>query len=98
MAQDDRNNEGVDVKTSLFGLKISGPNSLLMVIFFAVVAETGLALWQHYQRMNEHRQMTCFIKLDIYVHTQVKEGIIDWNKVPADLYECIPRFFYERQR
>lgn len=90
--------EAVDIRTGLFGLKLTGPSAILMLLFFATLANGALTMWEHFRRELEHDNMICIIRLNLYIHTLPKNSQIDWADMPSDLYNCIPRFLYERGR
>jgi hypothetical protein len=87
--------ESVNITTGLFGLKLTGANVIVVLLFIALMTLTGLTMWEHVQRSLEHDQITCMIKLNLYMQQQPSEGAIDWRKIPVDLYACIPQFMYK---
>lgn len=92
------NGDSVDFRTGLFGIKLTGPNSLITFLFLAILALSGLTLMQHINRQREHTEIVCMIKLNLFMNNIPKGEAIDWAKMPVDLYGCVPRFLYERGR
>lgn len=90
------NGDSVDLKSGPFGLKLAGPNALGIFLFIALLATGALAFMQHAQRQLEHERLQCSIRLSIFIYTLPKGSPIDWERMPVDLYPCIPRFLYER--
>lgn len=89
-------NVGVDLKTGMFGLKLSGANALLVFLFIINLTSIGFTVYEHRHRQEEHDQLQCMIRLNLFFQTIPKGGGMDWGNVPVDLYLCIPRFVYER--
>ena len=90
------NENSIDVKTSLFGIKLVGPNAILILLFLLMLALSALVVWENFRRENEHMQMMCSIKLNLFMNTIPKGTSVDWSNMPVDLYPCIPKFLYER--
>ena len=88
--------EEVSLNTSLFGLRVTGGNALFTVLLLAVLGNVAVSVWMHYQRAEEHQKMLCATKLAIFIYTQPKGNAIDWERLPVDLYGCVPKFLYER--
>ena len=98
MAPDTENNTSeVKVKTGLFDFSIAGANAFFIFLFVAILADTGLTYLAHQQRQQEHMQLMCAIKLNLFMQNQARGTIPDWERMPVDLYGCIPKFLYERQ-
>lgn len=89
--------EHVDLTTKWFGLKVGGPNALLIVLFMSILLDIGYGMWENFNRRNEHVQLMCAIKLNLFMQNQLMGKSIDWLHMPVDLYPCIPRFLYERE-
>jgi hypothetical protein len=86
----------IDVNTGLFGLRLSGPNALITFLFIIILGLMGLTIWAHGERSREHEELSCMIKLNLYVNSIPRGEPLDWSKMPVDLYACVPRFLYER--
>jgi hypothetical protein len=87
---------GAELQTSLGSLKLTGRDSLFLFLFLAILAHMALTIWSHLQRSKEHDSIECAVKLNTFMQTVPKGEAIDWSKVPVDIYQCIPRFLYER--
>lgn len=90
--------DSVDLKTGLFGLRIVGGNALFFFLLMLMGMNIALTMWQHVQLSHEHNNIVCSTRLALFVYTSPKGEPIDWNRMPVDLYQCIPRFLYERGR
>jgi uncharacterized membrane protein len=90
--------DSVSVNTGLFGLRLTGPNSLIMFLFIVVIAVGALEIWSHRERAHEHQEIVCMIKLNLYMNSIPRGELLDWSKLPIDLFSCIPRFYYETNR
>jgi hypothetical protein len=90
------NGDSVNIKTGIFGLTLTGPNALILAILIAIMGLTGLDIWENVERSREHDQIMCAIKLNLFFYTQPKGAPVEWNNMPVDLYNCIPKFLYER--
>jgi hypothetical protein len=95
--EEHRNDQEVDIKTSLFGLRLIGQNSFVILLFLMQLVLIGIVMFENRSRSIEHKEVYCLVKLNLYVNTLPKNEILDWAKLPVDLYECIPRFFYQRE-
>lgn len=92
----DANLEQVDLTTRWFGLKIGGPNAILIVLFITMLLSMGYGMWENSNRRDEHIQLMCAIRLNLFMNSQPPGAKIDWLHMPVDLYPCIPKFLYER--
>jgi hypothetical protein len=92
----DVNHDRVDFNTGLFGLRLSGPNSLIIFLFIALLCVGALTVWATRESSKEHQEIVCMIKLNLYVNSIPRGEPLDWSKMPVDLYGCVPRFLYER--
>jgi len=90
--------DSAEFKTGLFGLKLIGRDALITFLFIIMLAQIGVSLWQHKIRQDEHDQITCMIKLNLFVNQQKSGELLDWSKMPVDLYGCVPKFLYENAR
>jgi hypothetical protein len=97
MANGDAQNSA-EFKTGLFGFKLIGRDALITFLFITILAEAGLTFWEHSKRSDEHDQIVCMIKLNLFIYTLPKGEPLDWSKMPVDLYSCVPKFLYENAR
>ena len=88
--------DSVDLKAGSVGLRLAGPNALILFIFIAILLNTVFVVIENHERQKEHAQIECYLKLGIFVHTWPKGSAIAWENMPVDLYGCIPKFLYER--
>ena len=88
--------DSVDLNTGLFGLRLSGPNSAVIYLFIELVAVAGLEIWSRKESAKESAEIVCMLKLNLYVNSIPRGESLDWQKLPVDLYGCVPRFLYER--
>jgi len=95
MANEDQNT--AEFNTGFFGLKLGGRDAISIFLFIVVLASMGLTVWENGLRSSEHDQITCMIKLNLFVQSQPQSTVLDWAKMPVDLYPCVPRFLYDRQ-
>ena len=96
MAEEAESGVGVDVKTGFGSLKLSGAPAVIVLLFIAILADIGYSVYENRQRSQEHTQVECMIKLALFIQTAPRGDPIDWNKMPVDLYPCVPRFLYQR--
>ena len=92
----DVNGDRVDFNTGLFGLRLSGPNSLIILLFIALLGVGALTIFSTKESHKEHQEIMCMLKLNLYVNSIPRGDPLDWQKLPVDLYGCVPRFLYER--
>jgi len=97
MADGDGQNSA-EFKTGMFGIKLDGKDAISTLLFIAVVAHGALTFWEHKQRSDEHDNISCMLKLNMFIYTIPRGEPLDWSKMPVDLYGCVPRFLYENQR
>jgi hypothetical protein len=90
--------DSVSVNTGLFGLRLTGPNSLIMFLFITIFALMAMITWENQRREREHEELSCLIKLNLYMNAIPRGEQISWEKVPMDLYACIPSHFYRQDR
>ena len=86
----------VEFSTGLFGLSLTGANALATFLLITIFALAGLTIWSHRERSEEHQEIVCMIKLNLYVNSIERGMPLDWSKMPVDIYGCVPRFLYER--
>ena len=98
MAETSEGQNTVDLTTKFGGLKLAGKDALDLFLFLAILALGGITIWEHLARSNEHDQISCQIKLNLYMQAQISDKPIDWRKMPSDLFPCIPRFLFERDQ
>jgi hypothetical protein len=94
-----RANDGrdtVSLTTKWGGLSLEGKDALAIFLFIAILGLCGLTIYEHIQRSAEHDQISCQIKLNLFMQQQNPEKPINWHAMPTDLYGCIPRWIYER--
>ena len=87
-----------EFKTGLFGFKLAGRDALVTFLFIVMLANAGLIFWESKSRQEEHNEIVCMIKLNLFIYTLPKGEPLDWSKMPVDLYNCVPKFLYENQR
>ncbi len=87
------NEDQLEVKTG-FGSIITHGTTVFVVL--ALAALTGMLLWEHRQRSEEHDLIDCRLKLTLYLMQTSLEKPINWRQMPPDLYGCMPKFIYER--
>ena len=88
--------ESVDVTTKWFGVKLTGPNALLILLFVALLANGALYIWENTQRRIEHEHIMCVNKLSLFMYGYPRGEPIQWERMPPDIYACIPKFIYDR--
>lgn len=88
--------DSLDFKTGLFGLRLAGPNALIIFLFISLLGVASLTVWSSREASREHQEIVCMIKLNLYVNSIPRGDQLDWQKLPVDLYGCVPRFLYER--
>ena len=74
-----------------------GGLSLSLLLFIGLIG-TGLftfAAWEHSARSKEHAEMSCQIKLALFIQRQKSDEEINWRVMPTDLFPCIPKFMFE---
>jgi len=87
----------IEVKSGPVGLKLIGKDSLVIFLFLVIAANIGITLWQHLARSQEHEEITCHLKLNLYMQAVARGSPIEWEKMPIDLYKCVPKFLFERR-
>jgi len=96
MAEPSNAQDNVNLSTKWGGLSIVGKDALDIFLFLAIVAIGALTVYEHIQRSQEHSDIQCQIKLNLYMQAQAMDKPINWRAMPTDLYNCIPRFLYDR--
>lgn len=91
---DDKNS--VNVTTGFGTLSLGGKNALEILMFITLIGIAGLDIYENIQRSMEHDQITCQIKLSLFMQAQKPELAINWRAMPTDLFPCVPKFLYER--
>lgn len=89
-------NDSVDIKSGPFGLNLKGANAFSIALFLLILCLAGLTLFENSKRESEHEHIVCTLKLVLFMQTQPKGAPIEWERVPVDLYPCIPGFLYNR--
>ena len=97
MADGDGQNSA-EFKTSMFGFKLAGKDALVTFLFIAILADAALTFWENKARQEEHGNIICMIKLNLFIYTLPKGDPLDWSKMPVDLYPCVPKFLYDNAR
>ena len=99
MANDE---SSVDVKTPWFGVGMKGTDATSFFIILLLIVLSGLTVWQHTLRSREHEQIMCSTKLAIFIFTSPRseKGTLEvnWERLPVDLYGCLPQFLYKTTR
>jgi hypothetical protein len=72
-APDDGQAESLKIKTA-FGEISAGGSVVFIVIAMCVMA--GAMLWEHYKRSNEHTEIECAVKLNLFLQTQPRGEIV----------------------
>lgn len=98
MAEANGERNTVSVTSKWGGLSLQGKDALDIFLFISILALGGLTVFEHIGRSQEHDAISCQIKLNLYMQTQKNDAPIDWRRMPTDLYNCIPRFLYERDQ
>jgi hypothetical protein len=88
--------DSLDVKSGPFGLKLTGPNAILIALFILQLALIGLSLYEHNLRSREHDEILCINKLSLFIRTMTPGSKMEWDKMPIDLYGCMPEFLYKK--
>lgn len=88
----------VDIKTGPFGISLKGDNALVILLFLSMVGLGALIFWENKTRSDENVLLQCMIKLNLFVNQQQRGEVLDWSRMPVDLYGCVPRFLYEKQQ
>lgn len=88
------NEDQLEVKTG-FGSVITRGTTVFIVV--ALAALTGLTIIEYQHLSDEHAEIDCRLKLTLYMQQTSSLGKdIDWRRMPPDLYQCVPKFLYER--
>lgn len=93
------------VEVSALGgtLRMFGGNALFFFLLLTIGLNIGVSLYEHVQRHLEHDQIQCSTKLAIYIFTTPRDpttGTVEmnWERLPVDLYGCLPTFLYKNTR
>lgn len=93
---DEVTHDTVSLTTKLGTLALGGKDALSIFLFIAIMALAGLTVYEHIQRSTEHDQISCQIKLNLFMQAQDSTKPINWRSMPSDLFLCIPKFLYDR--
>ncbi len=96
MAEPPSDANSVNVTTGFGTLSLGGKNALEILMFITLIAIAGLDIYENIQRSTEHDQITCQIKLNLFMQAQKPDAFINWRAMPTDLFPCVPKFLYER--
>lgn len=94
---DTDDHDSVGLTTKWFGLNLAGKDAVGIFLFIALLALAGFTAWSNTQRSQEHEQITCMLKLNLYMQQVPVGSQIDWRRMPIDLYGCIPTFLYKQE-
>ena len=95
---EDTGQDTVNLSTKLGTLSLGGKNALEIALLIVMLGLAGLTIYEHIQRSQEHDTITCQIKLNLFMQAQDLARPIDWRKMPVDLFNCIPKFLYDRDQ
>lgn len=90
--------QSVDLTTKWGALKFTGKDSVVVLLFILILTLGGLIFWSRQQQNMEHGQVLCAIKLNLFLNTIPKGQPIEWERMPVDLFPCIPKFLYSSRR
>jgi hypothetical protein len=96
MAEPPSDANSVNVTTGFGSLSLGGKNALEILMFITLIGIAGLDIYENIQRSIEHDQITCQIKLNLFMQAQKPDTFINWRAMPTDLFPCVPKFLYER--
>jgi hypothetical protein len=96
VAESGGNTDAVNLTTKWGGLSLVGKDALDIFLFIAILALGAVTIWEHIQRSNEHDTISCQLKLTLYMQTQPLDKPMDWRRMPTDVFNCVPKFLYER--
>lgn len=86
----------VELSTGFGTLKLGGGNALFFFLLLMMGLLIALTFYQHWERHEEHERILCASKLGIYIYTSPKGTPVDWDRLPTDIYPCLPQFLFER--
>jgi heme/copper-type cytochrome/quinol oxidase subunit 2 len=89
------NEDQLEVKTG-FGSIITHGTTVFIVV--ALAALTFVALWEHRQRSEEHDEIACLVKLNLFMHTLPKDTPVTWRQIPQDYWPCLPRNIVDSEK
>ena len=98
MEQPETGQDTVNLTTKLGTLSLGGKSALEIALLIVMLALAGLTVYEHIQRSQEHDTITCQIKLNLFMQAQDPTKSIEWRKMPVDLFNCIPKFLYDRDQ
>ena len=84
-------NGHLEVKTPFGNISANGTTVFLMVVLLMV---GGMSIWEHFKRANEHREISCLLRLNFYLARQAKP--FDWHDIPSEYWNCLPRNLAEK--
>jgi hypothetical protein len=85
---------GLEARTALGIFRASGRD---VITVLALVAFFGLSFYQGRQWQEQNERLGCLLRLNLFVQAQ-RAGAVDFSSVPADLWACMPGYFYEKRR
>jgi len=94
----DVNQDRVDFNTGLFGLRLSGPNSLIIFLFIGLIGVAALTIWTNRESQKRDHEIACMIKLNLYVNSVPVGEALNWSRMPPDIFPCVPEFLYRPER
>ena len=97
MAEPEQEKSTVSLTTKLGSLSLGGKDALTIALYITMLALSGLNIYEHIQRSKEHDDIVCAIKLNLFLQTLPVDKPIDWRRMPVDIYQCVPRFLYDRE-
>jgi hypothetical protein len=86
--------QSINIKTP-FG-EISAGGGIVFIVI-ALSALTGISIWEHYKRSQEHEEILCGLRLNSFLST-VEKGEITWENVPAEYWGCLPSSLVYRKK
>jgi len=96
--------EPTSVKVSALGatLEMFGGNSMFFFLLLVLGLNIALTFYEHTLRSKEHETIMCSTKLAIFIYTTPRndKGVLEvnWERLPVDLYGCLPKFIFDRDR
>ena len=91
------------IELSGFGssLKLFGATAPVVFLLIMQAFNIAVALYEHGLRNAEHAQIACGNKLAIFIFTSPRseKGTLEisWERLPVDLYGCLPKFLFDRK-
>jgi len=95
--------QGVELSGFGANVKLFGGSSLAIFLLIVSAINIGVTLWEGQLRSREHDEIQCSTKLAIFVYSSTRNtatGTVDiqWDRLPVDLFGCLPTFLYKPQR